>query len=68
MNIENRVNAFNNGSYAKKSYSVKEVSDMLQITRQTVYKLIKGNVFKAVKSDDGYRIIKTSFDNWLDEA
>lgn len=57
-----------NGSYAKKSYSVKEVSAMLQITRQTVYKLIKGNAFEAVMSDDGYRIIKSSFDKWLDEA
>lgn len=38
----------------------------LGITRQTVYKLIKQGCFQAVMLETGYRIIKTSFDKWLD--
>lgn len=47
-------------------YSVEEVQSILGITRQTVYKLIKQGCFQAVMLETGYRIIKTSFDKWLD--
>ena len=39
---------------------------MLGIARQTVYKLINQGCFKAVKVEKGYRIVKSSFDKWLD--
>lgn len=39
---------------------------MLGVCRQTVYKLIKKGCFKAVMIDHRYRIIKSSFDLWLD--
>ena len=39
---------------------------MLGIARQTVYKLINQGCFKAVKVEKGYRIVKASFDKWLD--
>ena len=55
-----------NTAYTKKSYSVEEVQAILGITRQTVYKLIKQGCFQAVMLETGYRIIKTSFDKWLD--
>lgn len=66
MSIENRVKAFNNSSFSKKSYTVEEVINILGVTRQSIYKLIKENCFKAVKVETGYRIIKDSFDDWLD--
>ena len=66
MSIEERVRELNGGTYTKKSYSVEEVQAILGITRQTVYKLIKQGCFQAVMLETGYRIIKTSFDKWLD--
>ena len=66
MSIEDRVRELNGGTYTKKSYSVEEVQVILGITRQTVYKLIKQGYFQAVMLETGYRIIKTSFDKWLD--
>lgn len=65
--IEERVKQFNGTSFNKGSYSVEEVQYMLGVARQTVYKLIKRGCFKAVKLENGYRIIKSSFDEWLDE-
>ncbi len=66
MSIEERVRDLNGGTFSKKSYSVEEVQDILGITRQTVYKLIKQGCFEAVMLEYGYRIIKSSFDKWLD--
>ena len=66
MSIEARVKDLNGGTSQKKSYSVEEVMQILGIARQTVYKLIDRGCFKAVKVDKGYRIVKTSFDKWLD--
>lgn len=50
----------------KKSYSVMEVQQILGISRPTVYKLIKQNTFQSVRMNRGIRIIKSSFDSWLD--
>ena len=66
MSIESRVRELNGDTFSKKSYSVEEVQDILSITRQTVYKLIKQGCFQAVMLENGYRIIKSSFDKWLD--
>lgn len=57
-----------NGSVpkVKASYSVEEVCLMLGVVRQTVYKLIKQGCFKAIRIENEYRIIKKSFDCWLD--
>ena len=65
MSIETRVKELN-GTSQKKSYSVEEVMQILGVVRQTVYKLIERGCFKAVKVDNGYRIVKKSFDKWLD--
>jgi excisionase family DNA binding protein len=66
MSIEDRICELNGTTFSKKSYSVEEVQDILGITRQTVYKLIKQGCFQAVMLENGYRIIKSSFDKWLD--
>lgn len=50
----------------KGSYTVEEVAIMLDITRQTVYKLIELNLFVSRKIGTNYRIEKSSFDKWLD--
>lgn len=50
----------------KMSYSVREVADILEVTRQTVYKLIKAKEFPAIQFDKTYRIPKWDFDKWLD--
>lgn len=66
MSIEDRVRKLNGSTFSKKSYSVEEVQEILGITRQTVYKLIKQGCFEAIRLENGYRIIKASFDKWLD--
>ena len=50
----------------KTSYSCKEVMKILKVTRQSIYRLIKNEEFKATMSDLGYRIDKDDFDKWLD--
>ncbi len=55
-------------SVAKTLYTTAEIADMLQITRQTAYQLIHKDLFKSIKTDKGYRIVKSSFDKWLDET
>ena len=66
MSIEDKVRKLNGGTFSKKSYSVEEVQDILGITRQTVYKLIEQGCFQAIMLENGYRIMKSSFDKWLD--
>ncbi len=66
MLIEDRVKEFNESTFVKKSYSVEEVAQILGVIRQTVYKLINDKCFKVVKVGNQYRIIKESFDKWLD--
>ncbi len=51
----------------KRCYTVKEVQEMLGVSRPTVYKLIEKNEFSTLKLDGGkYLISVKSFDNWLD--
>ncbi len=66
MSIEERIKQFNGSGFDKRSYSVAEVEKKLGVTRQTVYKLIKRGCFEAVKVQGGHRIVKASFDRWLD--
>ena len=69
MSIEERVRQLNNNTFDKNSYSAEEAANALGVTRQTVYKLISQGCFKAIKIErNSYRIIKKSFDEWLDEA
>ena len=50
----------------KKCYTVAEVQKILGISRQAVYQLIYQEKFKTVLLDRKYRIVKASFDAWLD--
>lgn len=64
--FDDRVRGLNKQVYNKGSYSVEEVCEILGVARQTVYKLINQGCFKAVRVERGYRIVKSSFDEWLD--
>ena len=67
MSIEDRVRELNGGTYTKKSYSVEEVQSILVLPdRPYIRRHQTGGVFRAVMLETGYRIIKTSFDKWLD--
>lgn len=67
MSIDSRIRALNQDvSFNKKSYTVQEVIQILGTTRQSIYKLIDEGCFRAVKVENGYRIYKNSFDEWLE--
>ena len=50
----------------KRTYSVQEVADILQISKSMAYALCKDAPFKTVKVGKYVRISKPSFDAWLD--
>ena len=50
----------------KRTYSVQEVADILQISKSMAYTLCKDAPFKTVKVGKYVRISKPSFDAWLD--
>lgn len=63
------VGEFNNPVQAgaeKRTYSVQEVAEILQISRSMAYNLCKQSLFKIVKVGKYIRISKPSFDAWLD--
>ena len=50
----------------KRTYSVMEIADILQISKSKAYGLCKESHFKTVKIGKYVRISKASFDDWLD--
>ena len=57
-----------NQDYAKGkgSYSVNEICQILDICRDTAIKLIRSDVFESVRVGNHIRIVKSSFDAWLE--
>ena len=51
----------------KRVYTVKEIREILQLGRNSTYKLIGENHFHSIKIGNRYRISKKSFDKWMDE-
>ena len=51
----------------KRCYTVKEIQDILGISRPTVYELLKKNEFHWIQIGTKYRISKKSFDGQLDK-
>lgn len=60
MNINSQANS------EKRTYSVQEISEILQISRSMAYNLCKQSLFKTVKVGKYVRVSKPSFDDWLD--
>ena len=52
-------------SNGKKCYTLDELMVMLDISRNTLMKLIRQNEFPYLKLGGVYRIPKESFDRWL---
>ena len=60
MNLNTQANS------EKRTYSVQEIAEILQISRSMAYKLCKQSLFKTVKVGKYVRVSKPSFDDWLD--
>jgi DNA binding domain, excisionase family len=52
----------------KRTYTVEEIQNILEISRTTAYSIIKRNLFHSVKIGGHIRISKKSFDKWLDSG
>lgn len=61
------MDGITNNTSEKRYYTVKELQEILGISRPTVYELLKMEVFSWVKIGTTYRISKNSFDKWFDE-
>ena len=51
----------------KRCYTVKDLQEILGVSRPSVYDLLKKNEFRLILVGGKYRISKKSFDAWLDE-
>jgi excisionase family DNA binding protein len=64
-----RISETENGSSQevkdKKTYSVHEIAQILQISRSKAYELCRQPDFKVVRLGRTIRISKASFDDWL---
>ena len=52
----------------KRCYTVKDLQEILEISRPTVYELLKRHEFRWIQVGKNYRISKKSFDEWLDKG
>lgn len=50
----------------KRTYSVQEIAEILQISKSMAYVICKQSLFKTVKVGKYVRVSKPSFDAWLD--
>lgn len=50
----------------KRCYTVKELQEILGVSRTAIYELLKRKEFKWVLIGGKYRISKKSFDEWFD--
>ena len=51
----------------KRCYTVKDLQEILEISRPTVYELLRRHEFRWIQVGKNYRISKKSFDEWLDQ-
>ena len=54
-------------SIGKRTYTVREIEEILGIGRTSAYKLIHSGQFQMVRIGSAIRISKASFDDWLDK-
>jgi len=50
----------------KRSYTVNEIAELLQISKTKAYDLCKQNLFRTINVGRAVRISKKSFDDWFD--
>ena len=58
---------FTENTTEKRCYTVKELQEILGISRPTVYELLKKKEFRWIQIGTKSRISKKSFDEWLDQ-
>lgn len=63
-----KMNGASQTAPTKKSYSVTEIQKILGVSRPTAYKLVKQGKFQSVRLNNNIRIIKSSFDDWLNST
>lgn len=51
----------------KRTYTVEEIAEILNIGRTSAYKLVRSGLFQTVRIGTAIRISKASFDDWLDK-
>ena len=54
-------------SFDKRTYTVDEIQDILNISKPSAYNLVKQGLFRSVRIGGSIRISKRSFDEWLDQ-
>ena len=54
------------GGVDKRTYTVDEIQDILEISRSSAYNLVKKSLFRSVRIGGHIRVSKRSFDEWLD--
>ena len=52
--------------FDKRTYTVDEIQDILEISRSSAYNLVKKNLFRSVRIGGHIRVSKRSLDEWLD--
>lgn len=53
-------------AHERRTYTVEEIAEILNIGRTSAYGLVKEGHFKIVRVGNAIRISKRSFDEWLD--
>lgn len=51
----------------KKTYTVEEIAEQLDISKKVAYSLVKSGQFSYVRAGKAIRVSKVSFDKWLNE-
>ena len=51
----------------KKTYTVEEIAEQLNISKKAAYSLVKSGQFSYVRAGRAIRVSKVSFDKWLNE-
>jgi len=55
-----------NTTTEKRTYSVAEIMEILEIGRNKAYELCSSNAFRTIRIGKTIRVSKSSFDMWLD--
>lgn len=66
LNKKNENALVDDRDAGKRTYTVDEIQDILEISRTAAYNLVKKNLFRSVRVGGHIRISKKSFDEWLD--
>lgn len=51
----------------RRTYRVEDIANLLDVSKSSVYGLVKQGYFKTVKIGSAIRISRKSFDEWLDD-